>query len=210
MRLPAHRHPSTTSRPDTVDAGTHGHRTPTLDTGHRTSGRSDTRTRHWTPDAGQGHRHADEGTAGIRTSWATMPSGRTLGHPTVFLRTAPAGLGNHDGSAVGHLPARDCLPHDQPAARSAGQTAPRRSALLRQFRVERRTEQWPSCVMAAPGEGARVLLLGGSFQGSAWTVGWADLAAASPRSGSRSAARRWGPSALASLTWSACRLVARL
>ena len=58
--------------------------------------------------------------------------------------------------------------------------------------------------------GARVLLLGGSFQGSAWTVGWADLAAASPRSGSRSAARRWGPSALASLTWSACRLVARL
>jgi hypothetical protein len=135
-RLPAHRHPSTTSRPTTVDAGTHGHRTPTPDTGRRTSGRSDaapdtgqrppgqarvmlnTRTRHWTPDADRGHRHADEGTAGIRTPWATMPSGRALGHPTVFLWTTPAALGNHDGSAVGHLPARDCLPHDQPAARS--------------------------------------------------------------------------------------------
>ena len=31
-----------------MDAGTHGHRTPTLDTGRRTSGRSDVRTGHWT------------------------------------------------------------------------------------------------------------------------------------------------------------------
>jgi hypothetical protein len=31
------------------------------------------------------------------------------GHPTLFLWTAPATLGNHDGSAVGHLVVRDCL-----------------------------------------------------------------------------------------------------
>jgi hypothetical protein len=83
----------TSLRPDTADAGTHGHRTP--DTGHRTAdtwtlrrphrtldtGRLDrhawtlvARTGHWTPDAGRGHRQGDEGTAGSRTSWATTPS----------------------------------------------------------------------------------------------------------------------------------------
>ena len=45
--------PSTTSRPDTGDAGTHGHRTPTLETRHRTSGRSDARTGHRTAARGQ-------------------------------------------------------------------------------------------------------------------------------------------------------------
>jgi hypothetical protein len=54
--------PSTTSRSDTVDAGTHGHRTPTLDTGHQTSGRSDARTGHrtaaaWTGTRAAGHPH---------------------------------------------------------------------------------------------------------------------------------------------------------
>jgi hypothetical protein len=49
-------------RPDTVDAGTHGHRTPTLDTGRRTSGRSDARTGHrtaaaWTGTRAAGHPH---------------------------------------------------------------------------------------------------------------------------------------------------------
>jgi hypothetical protein len=43
---------------------------------------------------------------------------RALGHPTVFLWTAPAALGDHDGSAVGHLPARDCLVPCRVAARS--------------------------------------------------------------------------------------------
>ena len=58
MRLPAPPPPSTTSWPDTVDAGTHGHRTPTLDTGHRTSGRSDILTGHWTAAAWTGTRDA--------------------------------------------------------------------------------------------------------------------------------------------------------
>jgi hypothetical protein len=62
-----------------------GHRTP--DTGHRTPD-----TGHRTPDAGRGRGQADEGAAGIRTSWATTPSDRTLGRPTVFLWTAPAAL----------------------------------------------------------------------------------------------------------------------
>ena len=56
-------------------------RTPDTHAGHRTPDIWTLRHPHQTPDAGQGHRHADEGTAGIRTSWATMPSGRTLGHP---------------------------------------------------------------------------------------------------------------------------------
>jgi hypothetical protein len=104
--IPAVRRPAppprcmTSLRPDTADAGTHGHRTP--DTGHRTAdtwtlrrphrtldtGRLDrhawtlvARTGHWTPDAGRGHRQGDEGTAGSRTSWATTPSDRALGRP---------------------------------------------------------------------------------------------------------------------------------
>jgi hypothetical protein len=35
-------------RPDTADAATHRHRTPTPDAGQRTPGRSDARTGHWT------------------------------------------------------------------------------------------------------------------------------------------------------------------
>jgi hypothetical protein len=114
--------PSRTSlRSKTADAGTHGHRTPdawtlrrphrTLDTGRvdRHAWTLDARTGRRTPDAGRGRGHGDEGTAGVRTSWATTPNGLTLGHPTVFLCTAPAALGNHDGSALGHLPERDCL-----------------------------------------------------------------------------------------------------
>jgi hypothetical protein len=68
-----------------VDTG-HSHRTP--DTGHRT------------PDTGRGRGQGDEGAAGIRTSWATTPSDRTLGRPTVLLRMAPAALDSHAGSAV--------------------------------------------------------------------------------------------------------------
>jgi hypothetical protein len=36
----------------------------------------------------------DEGAAGIWTSWATTPSDRALGRPTVFLWMAPAALGS--------------------------------------------------------------------------------------------------------------------
>jgi predicted dehydrogenase len=57
MRLPAPPPPSlTTPRSDTADAGTHGHRTPTLDTGRRTPGRSDARTGHRTAVAWTGTR----------------------------------------------------------------------------------------------------------------------------------------------------------
>jgi hypothetical protein len=143
-----------------------GHRTPdtwTLRRPHRTpdSGRVDrhawtlsARTGDWTPDAGRGHRQGDEGTAGIRTSWAAMLSGRALGHPTVFLWTAPAVLGNHDGSAVGHLPVRDCPSHHrQLLGRSAGEAAPRRIAVLGRFRVERRAAGSGSSVMASRSAG---------------------------------------------------------
>jgi hypothetical protein len=85
------------------------HRTPTPDPGQRTPGRSDG-TGHWTPiagtgkrghwtlapdtghrtpDTGRGRGQGDDGTVGIRTSWAAMPSDRALGRPTVFLWTAP-------------------------------------------------------------------------------------------------------------------------
>jgi hypothetical protein len=93
----------TSLRPDTAHAATHRHRTPTPDAGQRTadSGHLDPQmpapdtgqrsrgqasvdtgrthwTPHWTPDAGRGRGQGDEGAAGIRTSWATMPSDRTL------------------------------------------------------------------------------------------------------------------------------------
>jgi hypothetical protein len=93
----------------------------TPDAGQRTPGRSDARTGHrtsvpWTgkrghwslapdtghrtPDAGRGRGQADEAAAGIRTSWATTPSDRALGRPTVFLWTAPAALDSPCSSAV--------------------------------------------------------------------------------------------------------------
>jgi hypothetical protein len=66
----------------------------TLDTGpvDRQAWTLVARTGHRTPDTGRGRGQADEGAAGIRTSWATTPSDRTLGRPTVFLWTAPAAL----------------------------------------------------------------------------------------------------------------------
>jgi hypothetical protein len=117
IRLPAPPPRSRTSLgPDTAHAATHKHRTPTPDTGrrHRTPdtwtlrrphrtldiGPVDrqpwtlvARTGHRTPDTGRWPRTrtGDEGAAGIRT-WATTPSDRTLGRPTVFLWTAPAAL----------------------------------------------------------------------------------------------------------------------
>jgi hypothetical protein len=113
IRLPAH-----AALQDLTSAG-HSARgnaqTPDADTGRRTAapGRSDARTGHWTAvpwtgkrghwslapdaghwtlDAGRGRGQGDEGAAGIRTSWVTTPSDRTLGRPTVFLWTAPAAL----------------------------------------------------------------------------------------------------------------------
>jgi hypothetical protein len=105
----------TSLRPDTADAATHRHRTPTPDAGQRTadSGQRTLRRPHRTLDIGPvdrqawtlvartghhtGHRTLAEdvdrvkGAAGIRTSWATTPSDRTLGRPTVFLWTGACG-----------------------------------------------------------------------------------------------------------------------
>jgi hypothetical protein len=114
--------PHKTSLPsDTADAATHRHRTPDTghldaqtpapDTGHWTGTRRtpDARTGHWTPDAGHGHGHGHGSTAGIRTSLAATPSDRTLRRPPMLCpRTTRQLLG-----------------------RSAGQAAPRRTAVLR-------------------------------------------------------------------------------
>jgi hypothetical protein len=104
----------TSLRPDTADAATHRHRTPTPDagqrtpdsghldaqtpapdTGHRSRGQAsvDTGRSHRTPDTGRWPRTrtGDDGAAGIRTSRATTPSDRALGRPTVFLWTGACG-----------------------------------------------------------------------------------------------------------------------
>jgi hypothetical protein len=125
-----------------IDTGRR-HRTPTpdADTGRRTAGRSDARTGHWTavpwtgkrghwslapdtghrtPDTGRGRGQGDEGAAGIRTSWATTPSDRALGRPTVFLWTAPAALDSPcrlGGEAAFH---REIASRRQRLGRSAG------------------------------------------------------------------------------------------
>jgi hypothetical protein len=64
--------PSTTSlRSDTADAGTHGHRTPTLDTGHRSP---DTWTLRPTPDTG--HRSPGQARVDSGRSHRTLDAGR--------------------------------------------------------------------------------------------------------------------------------------
>jgi hypothetical protein len=88
IRLPAPPPRSRTSlRPDTADAATHKHRTPTPDAGQRTPGRSDARTGHWTsvpwtgkrghwslaPDTG--HRTPDTGEDVDRLTKARPASG---------------------------------------------------------------------------------------------------------------------------------------
>ena len=111
VRLPAH-----AALQDLTSAGHSGHgnaQTPDAHTGRRTAdtwtlrrphrtldtGPVDrqawtlvARTGHRTLDTGRGRGQGDEGAAGIRTSWATTPSDRALGRPTVFLWTAPAAL----------------------------------------------------------------------------------------------------------------------
>jgi len=93
-----------TGRPHrTPDSGHLDAQTPAPDTGHRPRGQASVDTGrshrtpdtgHRTPDAGRGRGQADEGAAGIRTSWATTPSDRALGRPTAFSWTAPTALGS--------------------------------------------------------------------------------------------------------------------
>jgi hypothetical protein len=149
VRLPPHRHaprplPARTQRTGnarTLDAGQAdghtGHGRPRW-TGHTRvdnarldhwTSTPDTGRRMWEPGLGRGR---VTGHGRHRTSWATTPSGGPLRRRTAFLWMAPAAPGNHDGSAVRHLPARDHLPHYQPVARSlaVSQAAPRRTAVL--------------------------------------------------------------------------------
>jgi hypothetical protein len=116
--------------PWTPDGGHPDAQTPhrTLDSSSGGHARVDTGRLLRTPDAGRGHGHGDEGTAGIRTSWTAAPNGFALDTQGVFLGTAPAAHRNHDGSAVGHLPARDrrsqyqaaaARPHRRPSRASA-------------------------------------------------------------------------------------------
>jgi hypothetical protein len=117
----------------------------TLDNGRRTPGRSDatpdtgqqfawTGTRgHWMLAPDTGHRTPDTPDTGHRTLAedadtvtkarpASAPPGpprptAARWTPTVPLGTAPAARSNHDGSAVGHRPARDCRSQYQAPAR---------------------------------------------------------------------------------------------
>src|SRR5215211_2807375 len=194
----------TSLRPDTADAATHKHRTPTpdahtgrrtADAGQRTPGRSDARTGHrsrgqasvdtgrshrtpdtghWTPDAGRGRGQADEGAAGIRTSWATTPSDRALGCPTVFLWTAPAALGSPCRLGGEAAFQREIASRRQLLGRSAG-VERRLGALLSsdECRVERRANGDASSVMASGTglewpEGSSGLSYGGGGAGLAW------------------------------------------
>jgi hypothetical protein len=139
-----------------------GHRTPdtgtlrrphrTLDTGpvDRHAWTLVARTGHWTPNAGRGRGQGDEGTAGIRTSWPP-PERPPAGRRAVFPWTAPAALGS-PGRLGGEAPAsaRDAYHGTgQLLGRSVGQAAPRRTAVLGRFRVERRASGDASSVMAS-------------------------------------------------------------
>ena len=137
--------PRDTGRPHrTLDSGSWTSHARTLDvhpdTGHRTRGRDRV--------LGQG----DLDTAGtgqtFRTTTTTRPP---AGRRTVDLWTAPAALGNDDGSAtMRYLPARDYLQHYQGLlSRSVGQAAPWRIALLGRLRVERRANGEASSVMTS-------------------------------------------------------------
>jgi hypothetical protein len=117
--------------PWTPNAGHLDAQTPAPDSGHRSGGqaRVDTGRSHRTLDAGRGRGHSDEGTAGICTSWATTPSGRALGRPTVFLGQRLRRLATMTARRWGHLPVRDCLA--RPGGCSVAPPAkPRLGALL--------------------------------------------------------------------------------
>jgi hypothetical protein len=178
VRLPAPPPRSRTSlRPDTADTATHKHRTPTPDahTGRRTAdtwtlrrphrtldiGPVDSKRGHWslapdtghrTPDTGRGRGQADEGAAGIRTSWATTPSDRALGRPTMFLWTAPAALGSLCRLGGEAAFQREIASHRQLLGRSAG-VERRLGALLSsdQMGRESRASGEASSVMAGRG-----------------------------------------------------------
>jgi hypothetical protein len=116
--------------------------TPDVHTGQWTADRGHHMRGHWTftrtPDTGRvdATEYSDRATstrqAPDRHPGPPRPPDRPLGRRTVDLWTAPAALGNDDGSAtMRYLPARDYLQHYQGLlSRSVGQAAPWRIALL--------------------------------------------------------------------------------
>jgi hypothetical protein len=159
-RLPAHRRPPRPHPGRTQRTRERGHRTPTADTGTPTAdtgtptadtGRRTLRRPHrtldtvaWTDSRGDWTSAPDTGRRPLAKDvdpltkarpasappWATTPSGPALGHPTVFLWTAPTALGAHDGSAVGPS-AGARLPVALPSSCSVAPPAkPRLGALL--------------------------------------------------------------------------------
>jgi hypothetical protein len=128
-----------TGRPHrTPDSGHLDAQTPAPDTGQRSRGQAsvDTGRSYRTPDtghpdAGRGRGQGDEGAAGIRTSWATTPSDRTLGRPTVFLWTAPAAPDSPYRLGGEAAFQREIASRRQLLGRSVGgRAAPRRTAVL--------------------------------------------------------------------------------
>jgi hypothetical protein len=175
----------TSLRPDTAHAATHRHRTPDSghldaqtpppDIGQRSRGQAsvDTGRSHrtpdtarWTPDAGRGRGQGDEGAATVRTSWATTPSDRTLGRPTVFLWTASAALDSPCRLGGEAAFQREIASRRQLLGRSAG-VERRLGALLSsdEFRVERRANGEASSVMA-------VARMAGCGDGRGWSSTW--------------------------------------
>jgi hypothetical protein len=141
-RLPAPPPPSTTSRSDTADAGTDGHRTLTPDTGHRT--------------------RAEDVEPVTKARPASAPPG--LLRPAAARWDAqPCSCGqrrgdcNHDGSAAGPPASarRPLRTARKLLGRPADQAPPRRIAVLRRLRVERRANGEASSVMAATADWVR-------------------------------------------------------
>ena len=116
-----------TATPGRSDART-GHWTSVPWTGKRGHWSLTPDTGHWTSDAGRGQ--PDEGAAGIRTSWATTPSDRALGRPTVFLWTAPAALGSPCRLGGEAAFQREIASRRQLLVARRGRAAPRRTAVL--------------------------------------------------------------------------------
>jgi hypothetical protein len=164
----------------TPDSGHLDPQTPAPDTGHRSRGQPSVDTGrshrtpdtgHWTPDTGRGRGQADEGAAGIRTSWATTPSDRALGRPTVFLWTAPAALGSPCRLGGEAAFQREIASRRQLLGRSAG-VERRLGALLSsdECRVERRANGDASSVMANVESSGDVLNKSGQVSAARLTI----------------------------------------
>ena len=111
-----HRTPTPDARRQTPDAGRRTADTWTLRRPHRTldTGRVArqawtlvARTGHWTPDTAEDADRVTTAQPASGPSWATTPSDRALGRPTVFSWTAPAAPSAHAGSVVRPLLPRD-------------------------------------------------------------------------------------------------------